>query len=82
MKLGRKAADSAFDEQAFDARTRAFSEALHAQLAECPTLDHKYYLLLYLSATLGGYASETQAQHEAAVEAIGFARQMLDDTAV
>lgn len=83
MKLGRRQPDEQpFDEQAFDARTKAFADALHAELAECSTPEHKYFLLLYLATTLGGYASETEAQHQGAMGAIGFARQMLDQTTI
>jgi hypothetical protein len=76
MKLGRH---QSTDEQC-EARTGAFSEALHEELAQCPTLEHKYFLLLYLAMLQGGYASETQALHEGAMGAIPFARGMVDKT--
>lgn len=60
----------------YDARMRAFADALHDQLANITDDSERYRYLLALCALLGGYLSETEQQHRAAMDAIPMVRNM------
>ena len=63
-----------------EARTRAFSAALHEQLGSRDEMEDRYRYLLALTTLLGGNASMTDAQHADAITAIAQAQAIADRT--
>jgi hypothetical protein len=68
------------EDDVMDARTRAFSQALHDQLGRNDHLDDRYRYLLALASVLGGYASVSAEQHYDALRAIATAQTISDRT--
>jgi uncharacterized protein YbgA (DUF1722 family) len=74
MAFGRSKA--AASQEQMDEWTRRFAQALHDELARCPSVEHKYMVLLTLSGMLGQYTCRTAQEAHDALEFVKAAGQM------